>query len=268
MERMKSMGHERLPFLPKSEKWRRIVSDIGHTAADYNYIEEVISRTAIAIDSDFRKMHLELGVQDAFSLILCLAIAARDDDPYKAMADFDLALEGNLATPLNLVRALSKHTRRTASSIEKMEIAKMAVAKALAQFYKKHTVQLGLFALKDEPFQVWRHLSEASGFCEISRNFFAFLTTDYFKYFLDREASAVLPDIESRVKFNEEMDGHIDRIVTHSFEVSKITQSFAAGWYRKNIQNNDYRLSRARTIGFLGIAINKIRDSLCREVRA
>jgi hypothetical protein len=153
--------------------------------------------------------------------------------------------------------------RKEAASREYLELAKYATAIALAKFYRQEGSQLDLFRSKDDPFTIWRKASDGRGFCLLARQFFSAFTTEYFKYFLDREASAVLPTVEAREAFQSSLEAHVDRVTRHSFEVSKITQSFAAGWYNKKVVKETP--SRKTITGFLSIAFNKIRDSLGRR---
>jgi len=257
------MGHERLPLLPKSKKWRDIVSAIALTATNERTTKEVVEKTAEAIDTRFRRLHLDPSVQDAFYFLLALSVAARSEAPQTALVDQGIDLHGKMATPIGLVQALSSFMRREGSSLENFELAKDAVAKALGEFFRHERSKPDLFEESDDPFTVWRKASDGGGFCVLARQFFSSLTTDYIQYFLDREASAILPSVEAREKFGSELESHIDQVTRYSFETSKITQSFAAGWYNKHATKN--LPSPKETRRFLSIALNKIRDSLRRE---
>ena len=257
------MGHERLPHLPKSEKWQKIVFDIASTAENECTAEEVIGKTTQAIDSRFRRLHLDPGIQDAFHFLLILTVAARSRNPDDTLVKYGINLEEKTATPLNLAQAMSSFMRKGIGSLEYLELAKCAATNALTKFYRQESSQLDIFRNRDDPFTIWRKASDGGGFCLLARQFFSSFTTEYFKYFLDREASAVLPTVESREIFQSNLESHVDRITRHSFEVSKITQSFAAGWYNKKVIKEPP--SRKNIAGFLSIAFNKIRDSLGRR---
>jgi hypothetical protein len=257
------MGHERLPSLPKSEKWQKILSDVAATASNECTAEEVIQQTAKAIDSRFRRLHLDPSIQDTFHFLIILTVAARSKNPKATLSEYGINLQGKSATPLNLAQAMSSFMRREAASIEYLELAKCATTVALAKFYRQESSQLDLFGPRDDPFIIWGKASDGRGFCLLARHFFSAFTTQYFKYFLDREASAVLPTVEAREAFQTNLEAHVDRITRHSFEVSKITQSFAAGWYNKKVIKETP--TRKMITGFLSIAFNKIRDSLVRR---
>jgi len=257
------MGHERLGVLPKSKKWREIVCDVSRTANNECSAGEVVRRTAKAIDGRLRRLHLDASVQDAFSFLVAVTVAARSKDPSLVLKGAGIELSGKRATPLSLTQSLSHYTRSEGASLEYTQLARSAASKALAEFYRQESRQADLFSRGEDPFAVWRKASDGSGFCNLARQFFANLTAGYLEYFLDREASAVIPTLEARERFQRELEAHVDQVTHHSFETSKIAQSFAAGWYNKNAMTQ--LPSRSRTKGFLNVAINKIRDSLARE---
>jgi hypothetical protein len=96
--------------------------------------------------------------------------------------------------------------------------------------------------------------------------FFGKFTERYIKYFLDREASAQLPSIEARERFATSLERHIDALARHSFETTKITQSFAAGWYNKHARQS--RPNQQTVVAFLSFAMGKLREELLRESSA
>ena len=257
------MGHERIPHLPRTERWKNIVADIALTATNESTTDQIVKKTFDCIEERFRRLHLEQSVQDAFLFLILITIASRSDRPDELLKTNKIDLDTKKASPLNLSKQLDLYMDKFNGSLEYRALAKNAATKAMAEYYRRESGQLGLFAYSKDPFTVWEKASNGSGFSVLSRLYFSALTSDYIKYFLDREASSVLPNLNSRNMFSKGIDEHVDRVTKHSFEVSKIAQSFAAGWYNKNVK--DQLPSRSKARGFLSIALNKIRDSLTRE---
>src|SRR5207237_918033 len=112
-------------------------------------------------------------------------------------------------------------------------------------------------------FDVWKQASNGGGFCELSRIFFGKFTERYLNYFLEREASAVLPNLEQRERFSQELTQRVDDVSRYAFETARITQSFAAGWFNKHARSG--LPSDASIRGFLRLAIAKLREELRRE---
>ena len=88
------------------------------------------------------------------------------------------------------------------------------------------------------------------------------LQKDICKYFLDREASSQIFNLEERDRFNKEIEKHINKISQHAFETSKITQSFAAGWFNKNVKGS--LPSKRKIEAFLNIAFGKMKRGIIK----
>ena len=256
------MGHERLGLLPKSQKWRKIVAKIQPAAENPDAISDLVAATAKAIDSRFRNLGVDPAVKQAFSVLVALTIAARTESPHEALAGMGYDLQGD-PTPFNLARLLHDEVRLEKGGYsEYAHIALASAIQASVRFYGDHSSQSDLFP-SGSSFEVWRDASDGRGFCELSRLFFASLTTGHFEYILEREASASLPTLRAREEFQKNLRQYIDEISRHSFETAKIAQSFAAGWYNKYAV--DVLPSDARIRSFLRVATRKISSSLTRE---
>jgi len=163
---------------------------------------------------------------------------------------------------LTLVSELSARTRATNGSLEVREIANRAAADAIAAWYVENGAQADLF--DDWPTKArWKGLATGAGFCELSRRYFSKLTERYLAYFLEREISAALPNLSVRDEFQRGFNQHIGDVSRHSFETAKITQSFAAGWFNKNVL--DGSPTDAEVARFLSYAFSKLREDLRRE---
>jgi hypothetical protein len=257
------LGHERLGFLPKSRRWRDIIGEIASSANRGIDTERVVELTANAINMRLRNLHLDLGVQEAFVFLVLLSEAGSHKAPSDRLTDEGIDLQGRLATPIALSRILATKVREAGQSQENASLALVAASHALVTFYQEHSLQREIFDNSGDPFSVWKQASDGAGFSELTRSFLSNLTAGYLKYFLDREASSVLPTVEARIRFQNQIEIHIDQITRHSDQTAKISQSFAAGWYNKNVLQD--KVSRDKANAFLSIALNKIRDSLRRE---
>lgn len=143
----------------------------------------------------------------------------------------------------------------------------MAAADAFSEWYRANkSDQTLLFQPTQEFFETWRKVANGGGFCELARVFFSKLTVRYLNYFLERAASEVLPSVERREAFKQDLARHLDDISRHAFETSKITQSFAAGWFNKNTKS-DWP-SDSAIQGFLHVAFGKLEDEIRREEQA
>lgn len=227
------MGHERLGLLPKTKRWRQIVEAVANSADDPSRIAAVSSDTIRGIKSRFLNFGADRTFLAAFKFLIFLAVGARQSDPYRYLHNAGLEIPEN-PTPLALARAARVWIGREQSNLEHSELTASATVDAIAAWHRKTERQKDLFDVADNFIDTWKHAGNGAGFCELSRIFFAKFTERYLLYFLDREASAVLPDLKRRDEFNKNLSAHIDDISRHSFETAKITQSFAAGWFNRH----------------------------------
>lgn len=255
------MGHERLGALPRSAHWQAVVNQIVGADASPELTTTLADATLTNVRHQFARFADEESMQAAFRFLLALPIASRNSNPEAALlSGFGIELSGE-PSPLVLAKAFQ-------SSLEKLPHSERSglVAKALADALSQYSLdpkfkQLNMFGVT--PWDTWRQADTAAGFCELSRLYFSNLTERYLRYFLDREASAVLGDPERVADFRHQLHETVASISRHAFETSKITQSYAAGWFQKNARTG--MPSEVEIRGFLSYALHKIREELRRE---
>jgi hypothetical protein len=150
-----------------------------------------------------------------------------------------------------------------AESREYAAIASRAGVDTVVEWTRRQNEQGRLFEESRSAAEVWQAASNARSFCEIARFFFSRFTERYLRYFLEREASSAMPSLDAREAFEHNLRAHIQEVSHHAFETSKITQSFAAGWYNNHAR--DSRPSDSEIQGFLAIAFGKLQEELQRE---
>lgn len=250
------MGHERIGVLPKTKRWRAIVAEIAAVDAPPSDVPEIARHTLNALGSRYVDLASDSAVETAFGFLVEMARTAAGKRP-----DVDIATK----SPLSLVADLGKRVGSAQGSLETAEIVRRAGADAIATWGRENaTMQSELFA-DSAPGNPWRGLGSGTGFCELSRLFFSRLTERYLCYFLDREASAALPNLAAREQFRRQLQSHLGAVSKHSFETAKITQSFAAGWFNKNAATNPPTPAQIRR--FLAHAFAKLGEDLRREDR-
>lgn len=230
------MGHERIGVLPKTRRWRDLVHEISSYSGASNYSSIVLTQTIRNVNVQFKEVPKDSGVFAAFKfLVLISAISGKSDSPAIDLANAGIDV-GNTPTPLTISCELSKVVTLAAKSgsLEYGEIARQAAIDAISSQYKDNKYkQVPLFDVPIDAYEVWKKAGTGAGFCELARCFFAKYTERYMKYFIEREASSVINNIDDRESFSQQIELHIDKISRHSFETARITQSFAAGWFNK-----------------------------------
>ncbi len=253
------MGHERVGVLPRSRRWRAVVKEITEAATSEAGTQRVASATLWNVRRRFAGMEHDAGVQAAFGYIVGLATAHLTGDATKLIPRVDLdANPSALALGGDLARWVSAH----AESQEYAALATRAAADAISEWTRQNSPKMELFPTHSLTADLWRRTAEGGAFSEVSRLFFAKLTERYLKYFLEREASAELT-LRERELFTARLERHVDALSRHSFETTRIAQSFAAGWFNKHARSS--RPSDESLISFLAHAFGKLRAELERE---
>jgi hypothetical protein len=255
------MGHERIGALPRTLRWRAIVGHISGAAISEDVTIELADLTLSNVRRRFEGLADEDSIQGAFRFLIALAVASRSSAPNDALEQgFGIHVDDQ-PSPLALAKAFQLSLDGYPNS-EKSDLAAKALADALAQFSRDPRFTQGqLFGAS--PWDTWREADTGAGFCDLSRLYFSNLTERYLRYFLDREASALLGDPQRVTDFRQQLRATVDSISRHAFETSKITQSYAAGWFQKNAKAGMPSSTEIR--GFLSFALHKIREELRRE---
>jgi hypothetical protein len=257
------MGHERVGTLPKTRAWKVVVGQIASFTPAKSNISDITQQTLQNVRGRFESIEIDSGVLSSFEFLVLMAFASQEQNPVQYLKTKGIQLPENL-TPLQLSKELSKWVSKNADSNEYAAFAQGAAVDAVSEWYKKNeSNQADLFSTEKDPIDVWRKSSNGSGFCELSRLYFSKFTERYLKYFLEREASSRIKNIDDRNTFDAQIRSHVKDISEHAFETSKITQSFAAGWFNNQLKKGSP--SRKSIQGFLSIAFGKMKSELLRE---
>lgn len=255
------MGHERLGYLPRTRKWSNLVSMMGSGCSADSQVREIADTTLRNVENRYRGLAADECVVSIFYFLVEFARSCRNID--SNVEEYLPSSKSELAVA-EVLRNLRRKIQYESPSSEHGEIAYQAASDALCEWHGEHdSIRLPLFGTTTDSIAAWRSLGSGAGFCELSRIFFARLTERYLHYFLDRAASSVCSGIQERIRFRNGIRDHIDLVSRHAFETSRITQSFAAGWYNKRIGHTT--LDSEEIKAFLSHAFGKLRDELIHE---
>ena len=201
-------------------------------------------------------------MREAFKFLLIIAHSAASNQFSASLSENDIRLPDNPSL-IAMAKALKEWVEPRQNSLEYGQLAVSSASDALRIWYEENKGQQDLFASFDDSLRVWSKAGTEKAFCEISRVYFAKFVERYLNYFLEREASAHFPDFSQRDQFTSDIRTYVDQASKHAFETAKITQSFAAGWYKKRAQRSIP--SDASIKGFLSKAFGKLRDELLVE---
>jgi hypothetical protein len=257
------MGHERIGYLPKSKKWRDIVSEVANFTANGDTIAQIANQTTKNVIDRYENIGTDKGVISAFKFLILLAQASKQKDSTGYLAKQGITLPSNFNL-LGLCKSIREFINSNSESREYSSFASHALIETVKQWSSQNKIQQQiLFDNNINSFNEWQSAANGSGFCELSRLFFSNFTDTYLKYFLEREASAKINNLFDRDTFSKKLDEHVNQISKHAFETSKITQSFSAGWFNKNVK--DEIPSNEKIKSFVAFCFHKLNSEIIRE---
>lgn len=257
------MGHERVGLLPRRKEWQRIVSDIRQALSGDSFATAFLAaETLNQVRKRYQRLSQDSGVRAAFGFLVALSTSELPETPGSINVDIDLS---NNPSPLRITGELSQWVDTHRGSQEYAELACRAAADTIAEWSGRNSRQQQLFDDAAHAKNIWGNV-DGREFCDISRTFFSKLTERYLCYFIERSASAEAPSLGARMRFKKALTAHLGDISRHAFETSKITQSFAAGWFNKYA--TVCKPTEAQLSGFLATAFGKLQEELSREDRS
>ncbi len=257
------MGHERIGYLPKSKKWRDIVREVANFSASGESIAQIADQTTKNVINRYENIGSDKGVLSAFKFLILLVQSTNQKNSSAFLEKHGINLSSNFNL-LSLSKAIREYINLNSDSKEYSSFANHALIETVSQWSKQNQIQQQiLFDTSVNSFAEWRPAAEGSGFCELSRLFFANFTDTYLRYFLEREASAKINNLFDRDAFSKKLDEHVGDVSKHAFETAKITQSFSAGWFNKNAK--DQIPSNEKIQGFVAFCFRKLNSEITRE---
>lgn len=255
------MGHERIGFLPKTSHWRDIVSALPEIKNNPEATVEIANRVLDLVNSRYSSIYTDLGVQAAFGFLISLVSSHNADSKSDLVPEVKISSDTSI---FELANQANRWIDKNIDSVEYGEIAKRVCGEVIAKWQNEHALQTNLLsASRSEPTtDIWNSAYRGDKFSEISRLFFSRFTNRYLNYFLERETASGM-SIKDKSDLISNLEFSLNQISTHAFETSKITQSFAAGWFNKNVKGKDVESKSIQN--FLKVAFSKMREELRRE---
>jgi hypothetical protein len=258
------MGHLRLGKLPKTRTWRQIVQEIS--PGGEMDTESLMLKTIEATKKSLQFYADSNRLSDFFHFVVGLSLAGRTGNLNPELLDRGIASVGQAENVFHLLRAL-KAREFESDNPERAAILHAAAGETISRWLATHQeAQDSLFEADSRPMHAWSQIANGAGFCEFTRQFFSTLLERHLRYYLDRAASSQLLEPDDIDRFRSNLSNRVDHISKLAFESSKITQSFAAGWYNRNA--NDSYPTQADVHRLANHSLDKLQEELRREVES
>ena len=254
------MGHVRIGFLPHTRQWNAIVDQLSLYDNEAGVVAVIADCTLNAVQKEFDGLQYDESIVKAIGYLANIVVSSRQEDQIAFLQENGYSVGDNLSV-FDLTASAKKVIQTEDGSLEINKLARDAAIQAVLEYYEKHSdQQLSLFQTDNNPF---KERGSGKEFCELARYFFAAFTEKQIRYYLDRAASSVIGDYDKYIHFSDTLTKQSMAITEHAFEISKIMQSFAAGWFNKHAL--DITPSNDSVTDFLKISFGKVREELRLE---
>ena len=255
------MGHERIGFLPQNKKWQAIVDQLASFDGGSVSIAKIASETLDAVKKTYEAMPFDESVVKALSFLATLSYSANLENQTAFLNDNGYTVDSQMSL-FSLMGSAQEYITTEVGSLEINKLAKDAAMQAVIDYQNRHkTEQLSIFSEQSD--NVWGSVGTGAAFCELSRTFFASFTERQLKYYIERTAASSIDNYDTLQTFNRQLSAQSKAIAEHTFEISKLVQSFSAAWFNKNAVHSLPTEQQVR--GFLSISFGKLREEFRRE---
>lgn len=252
------MGHERIGFIPKTKQWQSIVAQLQDYDGDKTAVAKIATDTLDALRGLYSSLAYDPAIIASIRFLATVCHFSGSPDKLK---EIDVETSGDI-TMYSLLRGANQYLSDESDSMELGKLAKDSLMNAIISYQQVHETNQISFDGFDEK-SVWSDIDSGAAFCEMTRSFVAEFTERNLNYYLERAAASEIQDYSKLVSFNQILKKQSVAITTHSYDISKLVQSFAAGWYNKN--TGVQILDDEKISGFLSVAFKKIKEEFRRE---
>lgn len=255
------MGHVRIGFLPHTKQWNDIIKRLSDFDGDTSIVADIANNTLNAVQNIYKSLPYDESVIKAILYLANLAFSAKQPNQVAYLNRNGYDVDDNLSL-LSLISSAQEYITVGEGSCETNKLAKDAAMQSVIRYYESHNNgQLSLFSEREQnPFA---DAGTGAAFCEMARNFFAVFTDKQIRYYVEREAASSINDYRQLDNFTKVLAEQASAIADHAFEISKLMQSFAAGWFNKHAV--DTAPTDKDAVSFLILSFGKMREELRRE---
>jgi len=251
------VGHLRIGTLPKSARWREVVSLIESSPEDASRIARA---TLIASEGYLFEIRNDAALTRAYWTLVRLVNAARGRDFVGELGRLGLPSDPGTST-LSFLAAVAESVRRESAGQSDGslagELAGLALRRALMDTVGAQGASMFGSTLDDLQ-TAFRAQSTDRQFANVARLFFGDFVARVLTSAIDREAPLALGATDS---------GELIRQVDlHARQSARIMETFAADWLSKTRYEREGDISREDVQAFVAVALRKLRSELKREI--
>ena len=255
------MGHIRTGVLPKSRKWKQVISLLNSKESS---TEEIAAETVKAAKDFFYEKKTDSSLIFSYWLLTQITYRAKEDNYISALEKISLDIS-KVKNSFDFLAKVADYIRneikKRGESFPLSEFAQLSLREVLTEYIGQQSESLFGTTLEDIRLAC-RKYSSPRQFSKIARLYFAKVFSHGLIFILSKEApnsvgiNSKFEDVSNLSDFNSVLEAYC-------YQSSKIVEKFAEGWYSKKNWEGD--IQELDVKGFVAVAVEKFRDELARE---
>ena len=265
------MGHTRLGWVPKTQRWEAVVSAIlepvaapagtGTLLADD--VPAVAQQALEAAEAGLERAIDDVGLQHTVYVLTQVVLAVREPDWQQRLGALGITLPptaGVMDLTAAVQAAIDDHIESVGRHTDVSEMAQQAAGEALATLTEARAVTL-FGQVRDELLGALKSLSTKDGFARLGQKFFGQFMSRFLGFYLSRITAAGmggdrLHQLGDLAQFN-------DALRTHCEESAQIVKEFSGSWFSKTEWEKG--ITPENTLGFVAVALKKLQAELKQQ---
>jgi len=252
------MGHIRLGVLPKTKRWKEVISLLGFSD-DPGLIAD---KTAEAAEKGLELAKSDEGIVQTIFLLIKTIYAAKEKDFDAGLREIGISVSPD-ASLLDVVSGFDDSLdRQLRDQGKRTDLAEMARQSALDTLMELAGSAAGnLFGVSKETTQAeLKKYSTTKEFGRVGQTFFGKFLNRFLDYHLSRELPNHIGQNQT-FKNVQECDAFKHSLSLHCLQTARIVKEFSGCWPSAADYRGNLDLTNIRT-RFLPVAIKKIRAEL------
>ncbi len=256
------MGHERIGFLPRTKQWNRLTEQIAAYDGDVRSAKVIADQALRAIRDKYNSLTNDESFIKAIRFFVTLSVSASKENQISFLQSVGYSIPSEL-TIYSILSNANLQITTESGSLETNKLVRDSAMQAIIEYCQNKCEDDQLSFFNDTDDSVWRMIGNGAAFCEMTRSFFAAFTNRQLRYYIERTAASTIDDYSRLNSFISNLEKTSNEIADHSFEISKLVQSYAAGWYNTHARTKIP--TDQEIVNFLRLSFGKLREEFRRE---
>jgi hypothetical protein len=253
------MGHVRVGRLPKRFGWQHVVGSLyaaaGTPGADSD--DQIFAAASAAAGKALGQSRQQDSLAHAYWYLLKLALASRSEDFRSEVLELGIQVPAGgsgFALLGAVMDNLRQDMRRRGWVTPVDQIALQSFQTAISEIVAEESQSL-FGSTVETAQQAIRHYSTKQNVAGLGRRFFSEFAFRILSRALERElASSVAAG--GRFEHEGQLSNFRDRLKSYCWDISKLVEDFAGGWYSKHAWMED--ITEEQTKKFTAYAVEKL----------